>query len=81
MGQWFQRLLSRKRRATPLDPVPLAGLLRPYAGKWVAIKSGEVVEVRDTPDQLVLALKERDIVNATIIRSPAESEPELVGLG
>lgn len=64
-----------------MEPVRLADAIRAYPGKWVAIKNGQVVEARDTPDQLVLALHDRDIRDATIIRSPDEDEPELVGLG
>jgi hypothetical protein len=52
-----------------------------WAGLWVAVKSGEVVEPRPTPDALVLALRDRDIVRATIFRCPADDEAELVGLG
>lgn len=52
-----------------------------WAGLWVAVKDGEVVDARPTPDALVLALRHRDIVGATILRCPAEDEPELVGLG
>ncbi len=40
-----------------------------------------MVEVRDTPYALVQALHEKNITDATIIRAPDASEPELVGLG
>jgi hypothetical protein len=64
-----------------MEPVRIAEALREYPGKWVAIKDGQVVEARETADQLALALHDRDVTGATIIRSPGEDEPELVGLG
>jgi len=63
------------------EPVRLAGALRQFPGKWVAFKDGEVVEAGDNPDELIVALKERGIRDATIIRSPGTEEPQLVGLG
>ena len=63
------------------EPVPIARILRETPGKWVAVKNGEAVDVRDTPYELVMALRERGIADATIIRSPGEHEAELVGLG
>lgn len=48
---------------------------------WVAMRNGEIVEVRETFDKLMLALHERDITNVTVMRSPDVHEPELVGLG
>jgi len=59
----------------------LARIQHEYAGAWVAMKDGGVVEARPTPYELIAALHERDIVDATVIRMPAGSEPELVGLG
>ncbi len=64
-----------------MSPVDLAEELRQCAGKWVAIRGGAVVEVRETPYALVMALHERGIDDATILRAPASNEPELVGLG
>lgn len=61
--------------------VDLSEALRTCPGKWIALRHGEMVEVRDTPYALVQALHERDITDATIIRAPDASEPELVGLG
>ena len=52
-----------------------------WAGMWVAVKEGEVVDARPTPDALVLALREHDVVGATIFRCPSTDEAELVGLG
>lgn len=64
-----------------MEPVDLSEALRNCPGKWVALRQGEMVEVRDTPYALVQALHERDITDATIIRAPEVGEPELVGLG
>ncbi len=52
-----------------------------FAGLWVALKDGEVVEARPTPYELTMALHDRDITNTTIVRMPGTDEPELVGLG
>lgn len=68
-------------RGRHLEPVCLAALMRQCPGKWVALRNGEIIEVRETFDQVVLALHERDITDATILRSPGEHESELVGLG
>jgi hypothetical protein len=64
-----------------MQPIHLSALLRQAPGKWVAVKDGELVEARETPDQLFLALRDRGIHGATIIRAPGEQEPMLVGLG
>lgn len=55
-----------------------SGICRELGGE---IKGGEVVDARRTPDELVMALKERQIRDAIILRVPAENEAELVGLG
>lgn len=62
-------------------PIHLGELLRGFAGKWVAIRDGEVVEVADTPYALVARLRERSIEDASVIRAPAEGEPEMVAFG
>jgi hypothetical protein len=59
----------------------LPQIQREYAGFWVALKDGEVVEARRTPYELVGMLHERDIHDTTIIRVPSPEEPELIGLG
>lgn len=64
-----------------LQPVNLAAVIRPYAGNWVAVKQGRVVEAAETPYALSLRLRQRGIRDATIIRSPRREEAELVGLG
>ncbi len=64
-----------------MQPVDLAEELRQCAGKWVALKGGQVVEVRETPYELVMALHERRIDDAPVLRAPAPNEPELVGFG
>jgi hypothetical protein len=69
------------RNSAHLEPIRTGELLRGCAGKWVAMRNGEVVEGRETFDQLVIALQERDIKNVTVMRVPAEHEVELVGLG
>ncbi len=64
-----------------MEPVDLSEALRTCPGMWVALRRGEMVEVRETPYALVQALHSRDITDATIIRAPEVGEPELVGLG
>ena len=59
----------------------MVGLLHEVPSKWVAIRRGEIVEARDTFDQVILALHERDITDATVLRSPDPREPETVGFG
>lgn len=54
---------------------------REFAGNWVAVRDGEVVEAWENPYGLVQRLRERMIDDATIVRCPAASEPQLVGLG
>ena len=59
----------------------IAEIQREYAGLWVAVKAGRVVDVRQTPHALVLALNERHITGATVFRCPGSEEPQLVGMG
>ena len=54
---------------------------RDYAGLWVAVQDGNVVETWDHPYGLVQRLRERMINDATIVRCPPGDEPQLVGLG
>lgn len=68
-------------RRQKMEPIPLADAVRRYAGLWVAVKHGEVVEAAESPGLLSLRLRERNISDATIVRSPALTEAELVGLG
>jgi hypothetical protein len=63
------------------EPVDLSEALQSCPGKWIAVRQGQMVDVRDSPYALVQALHERDITDATIIRAPDIGEPELVGLG
>lgn len=72
---------ERMHALRKMSPVDLSEELRQCAGKWVAVKGGRVVEVRETPYALVMALHERGIDDATILRAPASNEPELVGFG
>ena len=64
-----------------LEPVRIADLLREVPGQWVAIRNGVIIEVRATPDELILALKDRCISDATVMRAPTEHEAEFVGIG
>lgn len=64
-----------------MEPVRTSEALRGFEGLWVAIKAGAVVEAKATPDQLYVALRNRNIRDAVIIRVPAEDEPLMVGLG
>lgn len=70
--------MKEPRRVTP-NRLPDAVLELP--GKWVAVLNDKVVEARNSPEELIMALRERDIRGATILRSPAETDFELVGLG
>lgn len=64
-----------------LEPIRLAALLHEVPGKWVAIQDGEIIEARDTLDALVSAIHYRDLGEVTVVRAPAETEAEMVGLG
>ncbi len=61
--------------------VSLEEAVRDFPGMWVAIKDGKIVEARRTPDEVVLALHEREIRDAYVTRIPGEHDKELVGLG
>ncbi len=64
-----------------VEPIQLAALSQQVPGQWVAIRDGVIVETRDTLDQLIFKLHERNIGDATVMRAPAEHEAEMVGLG
>ena len=64
-----------------LEPVRIADLLRQVPGQWVAIRDGEIIEAKGTPDELIAALKNRCINDATVMRAPTEHEAEFVGIG
>lgn len=66
---------------TKPKPIDLADVLRPYGGLWVAVLRGEVVDAAETPGLLSKRLHDREIRDATIVRSPRRDEAELVGLG
>lgn len=68
-------------RIRSYEPLRLAPDLDQYAGMWVAIKDGNVIEVRRTADEVVEALHRRDITGAFVMRIPREDDKELVGLG
>ena len=63
------------------EPVRLTDALEGYEGRWVALKDGEVIAAQDTFDHLYHYLHANQIRGATIMRAPAEGEPEMVGLG
>jgi hypothetical protein len=69
------------REVRKMTPVRIADVLRQAPGKWVALKGGQLVAAQTTPDALYLDLQEKHITDATIIRSPGEHEPMLIGLG
>lgn len=62
-------------------PIEIAEALRGFEGKWVALKEGVVVGAATTAYDLYADLHARQIKGTTILRVPAEDEPELVGLG
>jgi hypothetical protein len=64
-----------------VQPIMLREAVAGFEGKWVALKDQTVVEARDTADAVYLALRERGIRGAMIVRIAAIGEPELVGLG
>jgi hypothetical protein len=64
-----------------MQPVLLRDAVKGFEGKWVGLKDRQVVEARNTADAVYMALRERGIRGATIMRVPAIGEPELVGLG
>lgn len=75
----FMEISDRPERH--VAPVELAALLPQVAGKWVALRNGEIIEARDTFDQVVMALDKGGVRDATVMRSPSSQEVELVGLG
>ena len=64
-----------------MRPIFIAEALKGFEGKWVALKSGEVVAAKETPDALRLFLHEHDIDGTSMMRVPDKDEPELVGFG
>jgi hypothetical protein len=64
-----------------VEPIELADLLHQVPGKWVALHNGAIVDARDTLDSLLMSLEAREIRDVTVMRSPAEGEAEMVGLG
>ena len=67
--------------ARKIEPILLHDVVAGFEGKWVALKDRKVVEARDSADAVYVALRERGIRGATIMRIAAPGEPELVGLG
>jgi Family of unknown function (DUF5678) len=71
----------KARKVRVLEPRRIAEDLEDFAGRWVAVKDGHVVEAGRTPDAVMLKLRAKQVRGATILRVPAEDEPELVGIG
>ena len=64
-----------------MKPARIADDLEGLAGQWVGVKDGKVVAAGPTPDAVGMKLRSKRIRGATILRVPAEGEPELVGIG
>lgn len=63
------------------NKITVADIQQQYPGLWVAVVDGQVIDARDNPHSLAVALHGRGVADATIFRCPAVDEPELVGLG
>lgn len=63
------------------DKTTVADIQRRYPGLWVAVVDGQVIDARENPHALAVALHDRGVADATIFRCPAVDGPELVGLG
>jgi hypothetical protein len=74
---WWQQ------KGTGMSELPPANVdtLRQLAGQWVAIRDGRILTAKDTFDQVYHHLHERQERGTTILRIPADEEPELVGFG
>ncbi len=59
----------------------VAEIQQQYPGLWVAVVDGQVIDSRENPHALAVALLNHGVAVATILRCPAVDEPELVGLG
>lgn len=88
LARLWRRLIAGLRNSTmprTHRPLDLAGSLRGFEGRWVAVKDGDVIAAAETMDRLLLTLHESQrgasVQNATVLRVPAEHEAELVGLG
>ena len=62
-------------------PFSIAALQPEYAGCWVAIVDGDVVDANQSPYDLVASLRQRGLTGSTIVRVPSEDEAETVGIG
>lgn len=71
----------RDMAAARMEPLRLAEATAGLEGKWAALQDGRVVQAARTPEELQMRLRERGIEGATILRVPAEDEPEVVGFG
>jgi hypothetical protein len=82
MKRWMRFRSRGKKETMPPDrPVADSETLRDFGGKWVAIRDGQVIAAFETFDAVYEYLHSKREVGATILRVPAENEPELVGFG
>lgn len=52
LGVGGNAVTSDEHEVRRLEPVRMADLLRQTPGKWVALHNGEIIEARDTFDQV-----------------------------
>lgn len=50
--------------------------IKKYAGRWVAIKDGEVMHAAETPREVADWLRAHDVAADLVYRVPAEGEPK-----
>ena len=81
MAAPLRRLMRRNRSIRVMKPVRIADDLAGLAGQRVAVKDAKVVAAGNTPDAVGMKLRSKQIRGATILRVPAEGEPELIGIG
>lgn len=83
MGSWLRRLGHGKGQGVRrMEPVRIVAVdLQGLEGKWIAIREGKVIAAKDSSDAIFMWLRSRQIRDASVLRVPAENEPELVGLG
>ncbi len=81
MRRWRRAKAKGRKRAVPNRPGADAETLREFAGKWVAIRDGKVLAAFETFDRVYEYLEGERERGATILRVPAEDEPEMVGFG
>lgn len=77
---------GRKATRPPADPPRRpdddrgAEVLRPYIGKWVALKDGDVAVAADTPEEVIDWLERNDVYSDIMFRVPTgPEETEVLG--